>query len=128
MVRPTPNHFFFNNTYINHCSITIMNFNTGIKSISISKEAKKVFEELDLIRPKHISFSLMLAIAADEYVKQHNKGLVKLDDFNEDDRVTVPRFFSDMNQWINYVTGIDAKDKSDIKERLLQLQNLMDKI
>ena len=105
-----------------------MNFNTGIKSISISKEAKKVFEELDLIRPKHISFSLMLAIAADEYVKQHNKGLVKLDDFNEDDRVTVPRFFSDMNQWINYVTGINTKDKSDIKERLLQLQNLMDKI
>ena len=62
-----------------------MNFNAGIKSISISKEAKKVFEELDSIRPKHISFSLMLAIAADEYVKQHNKGLVKLDDFNEDD-------------------------------------------
>ena len=48
-----------------------MHFNVGIKSFSISKQAKKVFEELEEIRPKHISFSLMLAIVADEYIKQH---------------------------------------------------------
>ena len=58
-----------------------MQFNVGVKSISISAHAKEVFEELEKIRPKHISFSLMLAIAADEYVKQNRKGLVKIDDF-----------------------------------------------
>ena len=62
-----------------------MNFNCGIKSISISSNAKKVYEELDIIRPKHISFSLMLAITADEYIKNHKKGLVKLDHFTTDE-------------------------------------------
>ena len=62
-----------------------MHFNVGIKSFSISKQAKKVFEELEEIRPKHISFSLMLAIVADEYIKQHKKGLTKLADFDTEE-------------------------------------------
>jgi len=104
-----------------------MNFNVGIKSISISKEAKKVFEELDDIRPKHISFSLMLAIAADEYTKQHKKGLVKLDDFVvEGDDIKLPKLLADIEDWVAYISNANTDSVKDIQQRLLQIQNIMD--
>lgn len=104
-----------------------MNFNVGIKSISISKEAKKVFEELEDIRPKHISFSLMLAIAADEYTKQHKKGLVKLDDFVvEGDDIKLPKLFADIEDWVSYISNAHTDDVKGIQQRLLQIQNIMD--
>mgnify|MGYP003634607827 CR=1 FL=1 len=104
-----------------------MNFNVGIKSISISKEAKKVFEDLDEIRPKHISFSLMLAVTADEYIKQHKRGLVKLDDFSSENvSMSTPNFFSPVDDWIGYLSTIDNTERTRIKERIVQLQNMMD--
>tara|TARA_R100000808_G_scaffold9592_2_gene26209 strand:- start:9696 stop:10022 length:327 start_codon:yes stop_codon:yes gene_type:complete len=104
-----------------------MKFNVGIKSISISQEAKKVFEDLDTIRPKHISFSLMLAITADEYIKQHKRGLVKLDEFStENISAATPNFFSPVENWIGYLSTVDSSEKIRIKERLIQLQNMMD--
>tara|TARA_B100000029_G_C17546480_1_gene948620 strand:+ start:968 stop:1294 length:327 start_codon:yes stop_codon:yes gene_type:complete len=104
-----------------------MKFNVGIKSISISQEAKKVFEDLDTIRPKHISFSLMLAITADEYIKQHKRGLVKLDEFStENVSAATPNFFSPVENWIGYLSTVDSSEKIRIKERLIQLQNMMD--
>jgi len=105
-----------------------MNFNAGIKSISISSHAKKVFQELDAIRPKHISFSLMLAIAADEYIKNHNKGLVKLDDFStECVNARIPHIMAEIGDWVNYVSSISLDDLKSLGERILQLQNVMDK-
>jgi len=104
-----------------------MKFNVGVKSISISQEAKKVFEDLDTIRPKHISFSLMLAITADEYIKQHKRGLVKLDEFStENVSAATPNFFSPVENWIGYLSTVDSSEKIRIKERLIQLQNMMD--
>lgn len=106
----------------------MMNFNTGIKSISISSHARKVFEELDTIRPKHISFSLMLAITADEYLKNHKRGLVKLDEFSTE-KITskIPNFMGDIDSWINYISSINGLELNDIRERLLQIQNMVDK-
>ena len=104
-----------------------MNFNSGIKSISISSHAKKVYEELNNIRPKHISFSLMLAITADEYIKNHKKGLVKLDDFTTNEvSFRTPNFLADIEDWSNYITSIDNDDVKMIQQRILQLQNIMD--
>lgn len=104
-----------------------MNFNCGVKSISISSHAKKVYEELDTIRPKHISFSLMLAIAADDYVKNHSKGLVKLDEFStEDIGERVPSFFSDVDEWIGYISRIDGDERKRFQQRLLQIQTIIE--
>ena len=104
-----------------------MNFNCGIKSISISANAKKVYEQLDIIRPKHISFSLMLAISADEYIKNHKKGLVKLDHFTTDEvGSNIPNFLSDIEDWAGYITSIDDGEVKLLQQRILQLQNIMD--
>ena len=104
-----------------------MQFNVGVKSISISAQAKKVFEELEKIRPNHISFSLMLAIAADEYIKLHQKGVVKLDEFvTETPTPDVPSFNSDIERWIEYIQESDSKKFKNIQERLLQIQNIVD--
>jgi len=104
-----------------------MNFNVGIKSISIGSHAKKVYEELDAIRPKHISFSLMLAITADEYVKNHRRGLVKLDEFStENVSAKVPNFFGDVESWIGYIRTIDGDERKRFQQRLLQLQTIME--
>jgi len=104
-----------------------VNFNCGIKSISISSNAKKVYEELDIIRPKHISFSLMLAITADEYIKNHKKGLVKLDHFTTDEvSSNIPNFLSDIEDWAGYITSIDDEEVKLLQQRILQLQNIMD--
>jgi hypothetical protein len=104
-----------------------MNFNCGIKSISISSNAKKVYEELDIIRPKHISFSLMLAITADEYIKNHKKGLVKLDDFTCNEvSSSIPNFLADIEDWAGYITSIDDEQVKSLQQRILQLQNIMD--
>ena len=104
-----------------------MNFNCGIKSISISSNAKKVYEELDSIRPKHISFSLMLAITADEYIKNHRKGLVKLDSFTSDEGSSkIPNFLADIEDWAGYITSVDDEEVKSLQQRILQLQNIMD--
>jgi len=104
-----------------------MQFNVGVKSISISAQAKKVYEELEKIRPNHISFSLMLAIAADEYIKLHKKGVVKLDDFvTETPSPKTPLLDSDIEHWIEYIYSSDNKKFKDIQERLLQIQNIID--
>ena len=104
-----------------------MNFNSTIKSISISTEARKVYEELETIRPKHISFSLMLAIAADEYTKSHKQGLVKLDNFSPtEDRVVTPNISSGIDTWIGFITSIDVEEFKEVQQKLTQIQNIVD--
>ena len=44
-----------------------MKFYSATKTISVGIDAKPIFETLDRIRPNDISFSLMVAIAAEEY-------------------------------------------------------------
>ena len=41
-------------------------------TISIGEKTKPIFESLEKIRPSHLSYSLLLAIAVDEYVKNHS--------------------------------------------------------
>ena len=50
-----------------------MKFYSATKTISVGIDAKPIFETLDKIRPNDISFSLMVAIAAEEYIKNHDK-------------------------------------------------------
>lgn len=104
-----------------------MNFNSTVKSISISSHAKKVYEELDKIRPKHISFSLMLAIAADEYIKNNRKGLIKIDNFlDEKNNLIIPGLFSSIDKWIEYLSSIDNEELKKVQQKFLQIKNILD--
>jgi hypothetical protein len=104
-----------------------MNFNSGIKSISISPAAKKVYEELEMIRPKNISFSLMLAIAADEYTKNHKNDTVSLDDFSPtEDKLLTPNISSGIDTWIQFVTSVDNSNFKSLQQKLTQIQNIVD--
>lgn len=105
----------------------MMKLNVGIKSISIGSHAKKIYDELETVRPKHISFSLMLAIAADEYVKNHKRDMVKLDEFSSEDvNAKTPNFFAPMGEWVNYMSLINNEELNDVKERVMHLQRMLD--
>lgn len=104
-----------------------MNFNSTIKSISISSSAKKVYEELETIRPKHISFSLMLAIAADEYTKTHKQGFVELDKFTGKTVSVTPDMSSDIDNWIDYIQGSSNEEFKLLQQKLTQIQNVVDR-
>ena len=69
----------------------------------------------------------MLAITADEYIKNHKKGLVKLDHFTTDEvSSNIPNFLSDIEDWAGYITSIDDEEVKLLQQRILQLQNIMD--
>ena len=50
-----------------------MKFNKTTVTISVGQHAQKIFEDLDKIRPNHLSMSLFLAVIAEDYVKVHGK-------------------------------------------------------
>jgi predicted CopG family antitoxin len=104
-----------------------MNFNSTIKTISISSEARKVYEKLEVIRPNHISFSLMLAIAADEYTKSHKKGVIRLDDFSPtEDSIITPNISSGIDTWIGFITSIGVEEFKEVQQKLTRIQNIVD--
>lgn len=103
-----------------------MNFNSGIKSISISSSTRKVYEELETIRPSHISFSLMLAMTADEYIKRHKDGEIKLDSFINNESISTPNISADIDKWIQYVSNIDVNDFIQLQQKITQIQNIVD--
>ena len=49
-----------------------MKISSATKTISVGKNTIPIFEKLDKIRPNHISFSLMIAIACEEWIKNHD--------------------------------------------------------
>ena len=51
-------------------------------TISIGEKTKPIFESLEKIRPSHLSYSLLLAIAVDEYVKNHSGKNSKITEFD----------------------------------------------
>lgn len=106
-----------------------MKLDKGIKSISISSHTKKIYEDLNALRPNHISFSLMLAIAADEYIKNHKNDKTLLDDFSEceDMQISPPHFFAPMHEWIDFISAVDNNKISDVKEQMLRLQRMLDR-
>ena len=45
-----------------------MQFNSSIKTISVTENARRIFQELDEIKPKGMSFSSFLAFVAEDYL------------------------------------------------------------
>ena len=69
-------------------------------TISIGEKTKPIFESLEKIRPSHLSYSLLLAIAVDEYVKNHSGKNSKITEF---DSVAIsskfPLMMATMEKW-----------------------------
>lgn len=95
-----------------------------IKTISVSKTSEPILDRLNELRPNNISFSEMLAIASNEYIKNHDPNNMKIDEFNSDKEVA-PNFYSDITVWRELIMKSDSGRLEEIQDRLIQLENLV---
>lgn len=98
---------------------------TKIKSISVSKEGEKIYEDLNKIRPNTISFSSMLVLASREYVKNHMVTDTRITDFESEDSRMLPSVYADPHYWTDMITTMEVKDLKLLQGKLKQIQNLI---
>ena len=105
-----------------------MKFYSATKTISVGIDAKPIFETLDRIRPNDISFSLMVAIAAEEYIKNHNTVNSSMDSFTSKDVSTsLPLFYADIQRWREKIKNLNSKDFKKLQLRLSQISTIIRK-
>ena len=93
-------------------------------TISIGNKTKPIFESLEKIRPAHLSFSLLLAVAIDEYVKNHASKNSKITEF--DTSIVSSKFplvMATTDKWNVCINGLTNDDLLKLQERLTQLGN-----
>lgn len=94
-------------------------------TISVGEKTKPIFESLEKIRPSHLSYSLLLAVAVDEYVKNHSGKNSKITEF---DSVAIstkfPLIMATMEKWNVCVSGLSNDDLLKLQDRLTQVSNL----
>ena len=61
-----------------------MQFKRNTTTISVGENTKPLFEKLESIRPKHLSFSLFLAVVVDDYLKSHKTNDAKITEFTDE--------------------------------------------
>ena len=97
-------------------------------TISIGEKTKPIFESLEKIRPSHLSYSLLLAIAVDEYVKNHSGKNSKITEF---DSVAIsskfPLMMATMEKCNVCINGLSNDDLIKLQDRLTQVSNLVRK-
>jgi len=98
---------------------------TKMKTISVSKEAESIYDDLNKIRPNTISFSSMLALASREYVKNHMITDTRITDFESEDSRMLPSIYSDPKYWTDAITAMNASDLKKLQGKLKQIQNLI---
>ena len=105
-----------------------MKFYSATKTISVGIDAKPIFETLDRIRPNDISFSLMVAIAAEEYINNHNTVNSSMDSFTSKDvNTSVPLFYADIQKWREKIKNLNSKDFKKLQLRLSQISTIIRK-
>ena len=106
-----------------------MKFYSATKTISVGIDAKPIFETLDRIRPNDISFSLMVAIAADEYIKNHSDKInSSIDSFTSKDvNTSLPLFYADIQRWREKIKNLNSKDFKKLQLRLSQISTIIRK-
>ena len=94
-------------------------------TISVGEKTKPIFESLEKIRPSHLPYSLLLAVAVDEYVKNHSGKNSKITEF---DSVAIstkfPLIMATMEKWNVCVSGLSNDDLLKLQDRLTQISNL----
>tara|TARA_Y100000310_G_scaffold164298_1_gene164136 strand:- start:561 stop:917 length:357 start_codon:yes stop_codon:yes gene_type:complete len=111
-----------------HDIIYLMKFYSSTKTISVGTNAKPVFETLDKIRPNDVSFSLMVAIAAAEYIKNHNDFNSCIDSFTSKGVDTsLPLFYADIQKWREKIKKLNSKEFKRLQLRLSQISTIIRK-
>ena len=95
-----------------------------IKTLSVSKTSEPILDRLNELRPNNISFSEMIAIASNEYIKNHDPNNMKIDDFDSEKKV-VPSFYSDITVWRELIMKSDSGRLEEIQDRHIQIENLV---
>ena len=104
-----------------------MKFNKTTVTISVGQHAQKIFEDLDKMRPDHMSMSLFLAVVAEDYVKVHGKNTRIADFIDNSNKASMPIFFAPIKNWVEKVRDLEPEDFKKLQERHEQLGNLIQK-
>ena len=102
-----------------------MKFNNTTVTISISQNAQRIFEELDKLRPNHLSMSLFLAVIADDYVRTHSNNSKIVDFIGDDVKASLPIFYAPIKNWVESVRELSSEEFTKLQERHWQLGNLI---
>jgi RNA processing factor Prp31 len=92
-----------------------MQFNSSIKTISVTENARRIFQELDEIKPKGMSFSSFLAFVAEDYLINYTGHIPEQKQTN---------ILSD--DWYSVVNNCSEEELKNIQEALIRIQNLVD--
>ena len=104
-----------------------MKFNKTTVTISIGQHAQKIFEELEKMRPNHMSMSLFLAVIAEDYVKVHGKNTQIVDFLGNDNNNSLPIFHAPIKNWSMKVRELSPEEFIKLQQRHVQLANLIQK-
>tara|TARA_B100000029_G_scaffold68959_2_gene61378 strand:+ start:10269 stop:10589 length:321 start_codon:yes stop_codon:yes gene_type:complete len=99
---------------------------TNTRTISCPDDVEKVFKELMKKKPSDISFSRMLAICAQEYIKL--MGNAKISEFtNENVSNNIPHFFCDIIKWKKTVEKMSPQELKKLQVRHGQIDTIIRK-
>ena len=95
-------------------------------TISIGRNTKPIFESLEKIRPAHMSFSLMLALAVEEYVQNHDGKNSKITEFDSNAISTkFPLVMATVDKWNVCVESLSNDEILKLQDRVAQITNLV---
>ena len=94
-------------------------------TISVSQNAQKIFEDLEKMRPNHMSMSLFLAVIADDYIRTHGKNSKIIDFIGDDIKSSLPIFYAPIKNWVETVRELSPVEFTKLQERHWQLGNLI---
>lgn len=90
--------------------------NRNIITISVDDYAREQYKILEKNKPAYISFSKMLAVCVESYLKKQEN---------------TPNINDDINIWIAYIKNLDKQEYKKLKQKIQQLNtffNLKNKV
>tara|TARA_B110000014_G_C20068682_1_gene557125 strand:- start:170 stop:502 length:333 start_codon:yes stop_codon:yes gene_type:complete len=104
-----------------------MQFNRNTVTLSVGQYASPIFESLNRMKPEHMSFSLFLAVVADDYVKKHRTS-ARITDFDHIDvTAELPLFYANILKWEKHLNSLKPDGFKKLQKRFSQLNNLINK-
>jgi hypothetical protein len=101
---------------------------TKIRSISSPDDCERIFELITKIKPYDVSFSRILAVAAQEYINNHKKDNTKISDFvSKDMSNTLPEFFGEIEKWKKVIEKLPPSELKKIQVRHRQIDTMIRK-
>ena len=102
-------------------------FKATTVTISVGQHARRIFEDLDKMRPNHLSMSLFLAVVAEDYVHNHGLNTKMVDFIDNTNKSSMPMFYAPIKNWSTKVRELSPEDFMKLQDRHVQLGNLIRK-